>query len=261
MISTIDQTGRKVRLRQLPSRIVSLVPSQTELLFDLGLEKQIVGVTKFCVHPELKRTGITTIGGTKRIKTARILDLRPDLVIANKEENDQATIFELEKKVPVWVSDVPDLSSAFQMISEVGRITGKEAQSKKMVDEIVDLKSFVRVKSVRLKAVYIIWDSPLMTVGGDTFINAMMEVCGLENVFSESSRYPEISIADLKEREVELVLLSSEPFPFKEKHLLDFSQRLPTAKCLLADGEMFSWYGSRMLKAMKYFSENPFNLP
>src|ERR1700741_3198050 len=105
----IDQTGRKISIPQIPQRIISLVPSQTELLFDLGLDKEVVGITKFCVHPPEWFQTKTRVGGTKQLKIDLIKQLQPDLIIANKEENVKEQIEELEKHFPVWISDVNNL--------------------------------------------------------------------------------------------------------------------------------------------------------
>ena len=125
----IDQLGRRLELKQKPSRIISLVPSQTELLFDLGLDEEVVGITKFCVHPEQWFRTKTRVGGTKQADLQKIRELQPDLIIANKEENEPAQIEELERDFPVWVSDVCNLRDALQMIKQLGMITGKNKSS------------------------------------------------------------------------------------------------------------------------------------
>ncbi|MBL7745938.1 MAG: ABC transporter substrate-binding protein [Chitinophagaceae bacterium] len=256
-----DQTGRIISLPETPKRIVSLVPSQTELLFDLGLTHEVVGITKFCIHPaEWFRTK-TRVGGTKQIKTALIQQLQPDLIIANKEENVKEQVEELsegangEKQIPVWVSDVNNLPDAYEMIEQLGSITGKEKKAGEIVSHIKE--NFSRLPSIDsgLRTAYLIWQDPYMTIAGDTFIHSMLQAAGLINIYATKTRYPEITIAELQAANCQLLLLSSEPYPFKQKHIEELQARLPATMILLADGEMFSWYGSRLLQAPGYFEK------
>jgi ABC-type Fe3+-hydroxamate transport system substrate-binding protein len=260
MNSFIDQTGREINLPETPQRIVSLVPSQTELLFDLGLDENVIGITKFCVHPADQFKTKTRVGGTKQINIDTIHQLRPDLIIANKEENVKEQIEELEKHYPVWVSDVNNLTEACSMIEAIGKMTGKKSISGKIVADIknlfTDLKKSLHQtlnNAGKPSTAYLIWRNPYMTAGGDTFINAMMEAAGLNNIFKTRTRYPETSIDELKNKNIQLLLLSSEPYPFKQKHINELQIELPETKILLADGEMFSWYGSRLQYAPGYF--------
>ncbi len=243
-----------------PQRIVSLVPSQTELLYDLGLEKETVGITKFCVHPETWFRTKTRVGGTKTIKKDIIDQLQPDLIIANKEENVKEQVEELAKEYPVWVTDVNDLESALHMIGDIGALTNKSTQAQQMVAAIKRqfselARSQPKTKNTKLKIAYLIWRKPYMSVGGDTFINDMLQRCGLTNIFLNKTRYPEITVDALKEAGCELVLLSSEPYPFKQQHIDELQAQLPGCKIMLVDGELFSWYGSRLLKAPAYFEQ------
>jgi ABC-type Fe3+-hydroxamate transport system substrate-binding protein len=260
MYSFTDQMGRKVSLPVIPERIISLVPSQTELLYDLGLEDRVIGITKFCVHPEAWFNTKTRIGGTKQVNIETVHQLQPDLIIANKEENVKEQIEELEKHYPVWVSDVNNFAEACLMIRQIGEITGTQTLSEKITVNIqhafAKLKDYLQSsKKIEYKpaTAYLIWRNPYMTAGGDTFINAMMETAGLNNIFKNKTRYPETSIEELKNKNIELLLLSSEPYPFKQKHIDELQIELPETKILLADGEMFSWYGSRLQYAPGYF--------
>lgn len=247
--------GRVVEIPFPPKRIVSVVPSQTELLHDLGLEDEVVGITKFCVHPESWFRSKTRVGGTKQLHLDKIRALQPDLIIANKEENTQQQIEELAREFPVWVSDIHTIVDALEMIAHVGKLVGKEDAEFHLGREI-ELGFYGFRKADRpLRTAYFIWYKPWMTVGGDTFISHMVEVMDFENVFKARARYPEISLEELKEADPELVLLSSEPFPFKEQHIAEIKEVLPNADVLLVDGEMFSWYGSRMRLATAYIKE------
>jgi ABC-type Fe3+-hydroxamate transport system substrate-binding protein len=242
-------------LGYLPKRIVSLVPSQTELLFDLGLETETIGITKFCIHPSNWFKTKERVGGTKTVNIDKVHQLQPDLIIANKEENIKEQIEALAADYPVWISDVNNLQDALQMIADIGTLTGKSAVANTLISNIN--KAFYEMPKMKMpfKTGYLIWQKPYMTVGADTFINDMLHQCGFENIFSTKTRYPEVSIAQLQTAHCQLLLLSSEPYPFQQKHIDELSQQLPSTKIILADGEFFSWYGSRMLQSPAYFMQ------
>ena len=253
MIEITDQIGHIVKLNAPPKRIVSLVPSQSELLYDLGLDEEVLGVTKFCIHPKEWRKIKTVIGGTKKFHLDRIDSLKPDLIIANKEENTKEDIIHLQSKYPVYTSDVLTLQDSFEMMNAIGELTGKQKESEDLVRSIK--KSFENIKNIaKKKAVYVIWNHPFMAAGRQTFIHSMLELAGYVNVIEDkSSRYPTLSIQELAALNPEEILLSSEPFPFKEKHKLELIKETG-AHVSLVDGEMFSWYGSRMLKFAAYIN-------
>jgi ABC-type Fe3+-hydroxamate transport system substrate-binding protein len=272
-----DQLNRKIDLTSPPKRIISLVPSQTELLYDLGLRDEVVGITKFCIHPEEWFKKKTRVGGTKKYDLEKIRSLSPDLIIGNKEENEKEQIELLMKEHIVWMSDIFTLKDAYDMITRIGTMVGKR-------EEAVNLKLKIESKFNKFSELipqifrqaqndkksgndshsqntgprtsYFIWRDPYMVAGHDTFINEMMKLCGFENVFTErDSRYPEITIQELINAKPELILLSSEPYPFKEKHIAEIRELVPQALILIVDGEIFSWYGSRLLKAPEYFED------
>jgi len=244
----IDQLHRKVEIPKNPERIVSLVPSQTELLVDLGLRERLVGVTKFCVHPKGLKKEKTIIGGTKNFHFEKIDSLKPDLIIGNKEENYKEGIEQLAGKYPVWMSDIYNLEDACQMMQGIGEITGTSKQAEALVQKILGDMDFI--SSAKGTAVYLIWKNPLMVAGNDTFIDDMLDRAGFKNLVVET-RYPELTSDDLKALAPDYLLLSSEPFPFRQKHMDEFAELLSDTKVLLVDGEMFSWYGSRM----RFFSD------
>lgn len=261
-----DQSGRPLTLSFPPKRIISLVPSQTELLYDLGLEEEVVGITKFCVHPETWFRKKKRVGGTKRLHLDIIRELHPDLIIANKEENEKEQLEALMKDYPVWISDIDTLEDALTMIRSVGDITDRKDQAKRIAydirlrfQQLRDHHQTSGIGSRKLRAAYFIWKNPWMAAGKDTFIHDMLLRCGLENCFGHLSRYPQIELDQLADTHCQVVLLSSEPFPFKEKHAEEIRSKFPEMKIIFVDGEMFSWYGSRLLKAPEYFkriSEN-----
>ncbi len=247
-----DQTGRTVSIASA-DRIVSLVPSQTELLYDLGLGERVTGITKFCIHPEEWFRSKTRVGGTKQLNTAVIRKLHPDLIIANKEENLKEEVEELALHYPVWTSDIHTLDDACEMIGQIGRITETDLKATEMIARIKENFRCFQTPDPRFRTAYLIWQQPYMTAGGDTFIHAMLEAAGFENIFAGMYRYPETGIEELRDNGCECLLLSSEPFPFKQKQLDELQRLLPGTRILLVDGEMFSWYGSRLLQAPRYF--------
>lgn len=234
-----------------PARIISLVPSQTELLSDLGLADRVIGITKFCVHPESWRKTKAIVGGTKQFDFDAIRELSPDLIIGNKEENYEEGIKELSKIYPVWMSDIVTLEDSLQMITQLGKLTQTETKAAEIVNSIRD--SFSNLpKLPALKTLYLIWRKPWMAAASGTFIHEMMTLAGLSNCINNQSRYPELTSQQIRALNPQLILLSSEPYPFREKHIQEINQLCPDAKILLVDGEMFSWYGSRLLKFAAY---------
>ncbi len=282
MISGIDQMRNVIQLNAYPKRIISLVPSQTELLYYLGLEEEVIGITKFCVHPQQWFKNKTRVGGTKAINIEKIKALQPDLVIANKEENVKEQIEELKALAPVWISDINNLDDALEMIEKVGLITGKSTLANVLTEQVKNAFLQINLKTEQqasvpiehtlpcnidvsnemtstplapVKIAYLIWQNPYMTVGGDTFIGDMIRRCGLQNVFEDQYRYPVITPEEIQNSGCDILLLSSEPFPFTQKHIDALHMQYPTIKMLLVDGEMFSWYGSRLLPAAMYLNQ------
>ena len=238
-----------------PSRIISLVPSQTELLHYIGLQKETVAITKFCIHPAEWFATKTRVGGTKSLDIEKIISLKPDLIIANKEENIKEQIEALAIKFNVWVTDVNNFEDALAMIQDIGKLTGKEAETLALNVFIKKQFALLRTNKIFINTAYLIWKDPCMTIGGDTFINNMLQLAGFKNIFADRLRYPEVTIDEIKNAECRLLFLSSEPYPFAQKHIDELQPYLPGVKIILADGEMFSWYGSRLLKVPGYLNE------
>lgn len=255
-----DQLNRVTEISHSPKRIVSLVPSQTELLSALGLDEEVIGITKFCIHPEHWFRNKTRVGGTKTVDIEKLAALHPDLVIANKEENTKEQIGLLEKIAPVWISDINTIPDALQMICEIGIITGKEKTARSIIRQIEndfwDFQSQLhKYTPKKYRTAYLIWKNPYMAAGAGTFINDMMNLNGMENVFAAGERYPATDCNELKEKNTELILLSSEPYPFKQDHINELRNTLRGTKVIAVDGEIFSWYGSHMLRATAYFQQ------
>jgi ABC-type Fe3+-hydroxamate transport system substrate-binding protein len=262
-----DQMGNSIVIENAPQRIISLVPSQTELLYNLGLDAEVIGITKFCVHPDYWYRTKQRVGGTKTVDIEKVKALQPSLVIANKEENVKEQIEALQQIAPVWISDINDLDGALNMIVSIGDLVNKKQEAINIVEKIKaafaqlttnvnDLSSSQTLKTIRpLRSAYLIWRNPYMAAGGDTFINDMVMHCGFYNIFSDQLRYPEITIDQLSSINCQLLLLSSEPYPFKQKHIDELQVHLPNTTIVLVDGEMFSWYGSRLVLAATYFKD------
>lgn len=253
-----DQLGIIHSFETSPLRIVSLVPSQTELLCDLGLEECIVGITKFCVHPFHLKSLKKIVGGTKKVNYEIIGSLNPDIIICNKEENTEAMVVELQKISPVWVTDIATIEDNFQMIYDFGQLFNRRTEAQKWIDKLRfalnDFESFISDVPTK-KVSYFIWKNPYMVAGSGTFINELLQLNRFYNVFGTLERYPEIDLENAKQFEdLDLILLSSEPFPFKAEEGYEIVRQTNTnAKAILVDGEMFSWHGSRLLKALEYF--------
>lgn len=257
MSTYIDQMGQSVEVPEFARRIISLVPSQTELLFDLGLGDRVVGLTRFCIHPDDQVRKKERIGGTKDFDLEKIKALEPDLIIGNKEENYPEGIAALQKSFPVWMSDIYTLHDAYQMMIAIGDMTATELTARDLVAEIQnEFAALVRHRQLPdgLTAAYLIWRQPYMVAAHHTFIDYMMGILGVRNAFAGLSRYPEVTALHLTESQPDLIFLSSEPYSFADKHIAEFQQLCPRAKVMIVDGEMFSWYGSRLRQAAEYLS-------
>ncbi len=253
MIESIDQLHSTIRLVSTPRRIVSLVPSQSQLLHAFGLENEVVGITKFCISPDEWFQTKTRVGGTKSVHLAKVRALKPDLIIGNKEENTKEDIEALRTIAPVWMSDIYNLEDALNMIGSLGHLVGKVNEAAFIQNQIrtafEGLHDFARSHPTLGKSVlYFIWNDPDFVAGKSTFIDALLTACGLVNACNED-RYPEANPSI----QPDFIFLSSEPFPFEEKHIERFQDQYPLSKIVLVDGEMFSWYGSKLMEAPNYF--------
>ena len=248
-----DQLNNSIELQLFPKRIISIVPSQSELLWDLGLRDELVGITKFCIHPKEMFNSIERVGGTKTLNIEKIRALKPELIIGNKEENEQSQILELQKDFPVWMSDIYNLEDALQMIELVGELVNQSNKANQIKNNIQH--SFLELQKVSKTGLYLIWNKPYMAAGRATFIGDMLQKIGIQNVLEQSSRYPELSLSDIKALNPDVIFLSSEPYPFKQEHIKELQNDLPNSKVILVDGELFSWYGSRLEKSVCYFNE------
>ena len=235
-------------------RVVSLVPSITELLYDLGMGERVVGITKFCVHPVEWYKTKRRVGGTKNVNTDVVQSLHPDLVIANREENVEEQVMKLAATTNVYLTDIQCIDDALKMIADIGMLTGKEHEAEHLIKDIRNGFHVLPHLGHAQSALYLIWNNPIMAAGGDTFISHLMGIIGLKNAAGHLLRYPEIHPDQFSGNPPSLILLSSEPFPFSLKHVAGKQKIFPCSRIELVDGEMFSWYGSRLLKAPGYFA-------
>lgn len=255
MISLNDQIGQAISLEKPATRIVCLVPSITELLWNLGLQNQLVGRTKFCVFPKEMKKTVPQVGGTKQVHADRIEALNPDLIIGNKEENTKEIVESLKEICSIYISNIQTIHSALEMISDIGRLTGKSKESENLVDQIEAKRLAWHNQSYTNKScLYLIWKNPYMTVGVDTYIYNMLSEMNFESALYDF-RYPEITIEQIKKLNPSYLLLSSEPFPFRQKDIDELQKQLPGIKAILVDGTYFSWYGNRILDAYDYFDQ------
>jgi ABC-type Fe3+-hydroxamate transport system substrate-binding protein len=254
-----DQLGNGVWLPAPPRRVVSVVPSQTELLFDLGVGEYVVGITKFCTRPEAWRQEKKRVGGTKNLDFAAIEALAPDLIIANKEENTKSEIEALEQICPVWLSDIYNLHDALMMIKCVGSLWYHPlimARANELAEKVERaFAALAQNEKKPLRAAYFIWREPFMVAASETFITDMMQRAGFQNAFGGLSRYPVVSAEELQKADLDVILLSSEPYPFAAKHVAEFAEICPDTPIEIVDGELFSWYGSRLQYSPAYFAD------
>lgn len=253
-----DQLGTVHSFSETPKRIISLVPSITETLYELGLEEQIIGITKFCVHPFHFKSTKVNVGGTKKVHIEKVRALKPDIIIANKEENTEEIVQQLQEICTVWVTDVENFEDSLQMIDDFGTIFKRKIDAQKWIEKLLFAKADFEVfmKDVpQRKAAYLIWREPYMAAGSFTFIDYLLKINNFENIYGKrEERYPEVEIRKMRiQGDPEIVFLPSEPYPFKEEHAFEVGRSTHHAKTIFVDGEMFSWFGTHLFKAFQYF--------
>ena len=255
-----DAAGTLHAPAQGTTRIVSLVPSITELVCDLGLASQLVGRTGFCIHPKDTVRAIPKVGGTKTVNLEKVRALEPTHVILNIDENEKETAEALRKFVPHLIVTHPlaplDNLALYRLI---GAIFGRREESEVLCIRFQTAHdSLAAAKSIQRKTLYLIWKDPWMTVSRDTYISRTLALAGLETLPAwAAARYPEFSLDDAWLAEADVVLLSSEPYMFRERHVADLAG-LPAfagKPVRLIDGEMTSWYGSRAIEGLAYLRE------
>jgi ABC-type Fe3+-hydroxamate transport system substrate-binding protein len=233
------------------SKIISLVPSLSWYLYELIDSNSIVGISKFCEIPETVNSIPIRVGGTKNPQLQRIRQIKPDLIVANLEENTKDAIEDLAKEFDIYLTNVNDLPSMYQMMQELGILCNQVAIADNWIFKISEAykKYIIDAQNEKpLRIVYLIWKDPYMAAGKNTFINSFLNDTGLINCFGHLDRYPIVSIEMIQQVNPDLIFLSSEPYPFSNKHFDEFRK----VSCVLVDGKMFSWYGSFLYKSFAY---------
>jgi len=197
------------------------------------------------------------IGGTKNINVEKIKKLKPDFILCNKEENSKEIVDQCKQIAKTHVSEIYTIPDSIDLIKTYGELFSCRAEASKIIEELnfkwSDFKSFITGKETK-KVAYFIWKKPWMAAANNTFINHLLTLNKFDNIYKNKERYPEVDIRKIQlEGDPDLIFLSSEPYPFTKKHALEFEKFTPNTKILLVDGEFFSWYGSRLLKAFGYF--------
>jgi ABC-type hemin transport system substrate-binding protein len=239
-------------------RIVSLVPSLTEALFELGLGARVVGVTDWCVHPAAEVAHVPRVGGTKNPSIARVLELRPDLVIANQEENRERDVERLRAAgVNVWVTyprTVADGVALVRELAELGAPAGRAEPLCRALEQALDRANAAPARRSRVFCA--IWKRPWMAVGADTYADDLIAVCGGDNVFGDRTerRYPIVTEEEIAAAQPEVILLPDEPYAFGARDAAELAA-LPTPAAASGrihriDGTLISWYGPRIARAI-----------
>ncbi|EXI81250.1 MAG: vitamin B12-transporter protein BtuF [Candidatus Accumulibacter appositus] len=250
-------------------RIVSLVPSLTELLVDLGLAEQLVGRTGFCIHPRQAVRRLPKLGGTKGFALDKLRALAPTHVLVNIDENRREEVEALQAFVPHVIVTHPlavrDNLALYELLA--GIFGGNAEVETRATALAADFEREWRALSAqtdtlpRQRVLYLIWQQPWLSVARDTYISRMLAAAGWDSLPIESAlRYPEVDLAALA-RQADWLLLSSEPYPFREQHLRQLAEQLPTTRATLINGEMVSWYGSRAIRGLAYLRELRARLP
>ena len=252
-----DALGQEFVAPLTDAKIVSLVPSTTETLYALGLENQLLGMTRYCVHPRHLLAEKTIVGGTKQLNWKKLESLAPTIVLGNKEENTPAIFAGLSQKdIPYFVAFPQTVDEAIQDIQTLGDLLGASDQSLKIAKGIEAERQSLHLKSTTFSYAYLIWRKPWMTINKDTFIHAMLSEAGGKNVFEDDdSRYPQFDLDELKARRPDFIFLSSEPYAFNQTHIDELHHHGFQQKIRLVNGEMCSWHGSRMKQGLEYLQE------
>ena len=261
MPSATDALGTEITLDSAPRRIVSLVPSFTELTADLRLGRRLVGVTRFCTDPPEVVNPVRKIGGTKNPDIERIISLKPDIVLANREENREEDVAALRAAgLAVYVGDVRSAADARAEIERVAQLLGAVSlQQTRPLDQALEEHEHLNRLRPRVRAACLIWRNPFMAAAGGTYIGGLLRAAGGTNVFEThrgDDRYPRVTLDDLAEAAPDVILLPSEPYRFGKRHRAELlaQQRIPAARAQrieLCDGQTLTWWGVRTANALQ----------
>jgi ABC-type Fe3+-hydroxamate transport system substrate-binding protein len=253
-----DDLGDEVVLTEIPRRIVSLVPSMTETVIDLGAADRLVGITRYCVHPAEVVARIPRVGGTKGFSFEKIASMKPDLVLANKEENRKHHVERLRKTYRVFVSHPRTVEEAVGMVRSIGALTGRSVEASEFAASCDRVLASLEPSVVEpsLRTLCMIWREPWMAAGADTYMNALLARVGFDNVFAPADgHYPKTTLAEIVERKPDVIILPDEPYAFgaenkehMERYVKDHGG---AARAVLFDGSLLTWFGTRTLKGLQ----------
>jgi ABC-type Fe3+-hydroxamate transport system substrate-binding protein len=260
-MQAVDDLGFKLDLAAAPRRIVSLVPSWTETLFSFGFEAEIIGVTRYCVEPAEAVAKVPKIGGTKNPEIRAILDLQPDLVIANAEENRREDIERLRAGgVAVFTTYPRTVASAVDSILKLGNVVDRPAQAGAMARKIVKSVSEIETglgawTKLRFRVFCPVWKNPWIAFNGDTYAHDVLRMLGFNNIYATAGeRYPRVTLEEARELRPDFVLLPNEPYEFDAKDVEELKPLLPpplSRRVVLINGRDLHWYGARMADGLK----------
>ena len=239
-----DGLGEILKFDQPPKRVISLVPSITEWLVDVRVD--VIGRTKFCIHPKAAVQSIPLVGGTKNFRFDTIKELNPDLIIGNKEENYQEGIDLLKKDFNVWMTEIGSFQESITCFDQLSTCLEVRENWGVLRDKL-NHQYRLHIDKDKGTVVYLIWQKPYMAIGDNTFVNSMLSDFGYKNLI-KTDRYPEVTMEEVIRLNPEFLLLSSEPYPFKQKHVEELQSQLKSSTVKLVNGEYYSWYGTRLLK-------------
>ena len=262
-----DDLGDRVELNVPAARIVSLVPSITETLFELGAGGQVAGVTDYCIHPAAAVAQILKVGGTKGFSLDRVVGLEPDLVIANKEENRKPEVEALRRECPVFVTDPRTVEQAMKTVLDLGMLTGRAVEASTMAADCESRLSGVYPATLArpFRTVCFVWRDPWMAVGSDTYVGDLLDTFGFKNIFaSEDGRYPQTSLEAVLDRGPEVIMLPDEPFEFGSGDVGEieafFAERGAPVKIFAMDGTLLTWFGYRTALGVDYLQRTKTSL-
>ncbi|HEU5393471.1 MAG TPA: cobalamin-binding protein [Candidatus Methylomirabilis sp.] len=266
-----DALGREVSVPVLPRRVVSLIPSVTEICFALGAGDRVVGVTSFCTEPPAGVAEKVRVGGEKNPDLERIRRLRPDLVIANVEENRKPDVDALaESDIPVYVIYPRGVGEGITLLRTLGELLGVpaagEAQAARVEAALEEVRR-LRAGCAPLRVFCPIWKNPWMACNRDTYVHDVLVTCGGENITAERpERYPRVTLEEVAAAAPEVILLPDEPFRFGPKHLPLFSvfpgmPAVRDGRLYCIDGKWISWYGPRMAEGLPALTRVILGLP
>ena len=250
-----DDLGKTIFINKIPKRIVSLCPSITETLCELGLSDKIIACTDYCIHPIDKVKNINKIGGPKNFSEEKILKLSPDIIFAVKEENDANKIINISKKITTYVFDINSIKEGIELIKALGNIFEIQNIANVFIEKILEgYKNLPKVNS-NIQCLYLVWKNPYIAVGSGSFIDSVLNKLNLRNCLRNSEKkYPKINLNNF-ENNFDLIILPSEPYRFSNKDIEELENVFPEKVIIKVDGEMFSWYGTHQLKSISYFDK------